>query len=79
MMVAQVTGLVPHEFIHTFGDVHLYKNHKAQAVEQLLRDPRPLPQMIINPEVKDIDDFVFEDFELVGYNPHPHIKAEVSV
>jgi len=79
MMVAQVTGLVPHEFIHTFGDVHLYKNHKAQAVEQLLRDPRPLPQMIINPEVKNIDDFVFEDFELVGYNPHPHIKAEVSV
>jgi thymidylate synthase len=79
MMVAQVTGLVPHEFIHTFGDVHLYKNHKAQAVEQLLRDPRPLPQMIINPEVKNIDDFVFEDFELVGYDPHPHIKAEVSV
>jgi len=79
MMVAQVTGLVPHEFIHTFGDVHLYKNHKSQAVEQLLRDPRPLPQMIINPEVKDIDDFVFEDFELVGYDPHPHIKAEVSV
>jgi len=79
MMVAQVTGLVPHEFIHTFGDVHLYKNHKTQAVEQLLRDPRPLPQMIINPEVKEIDDFVFEDFELVGYNPHPHIKAEVSV
>jgi len=79
MMVAQVTGLVPHEFIHTFGDVHLYKNHRKQAVEQLLRDPRPLPKMIINPEVKNIDDFVFEDFELVGYDPHPHIKAEVSV
>jgi len=79
MMVAQVTDLVPHEFIHTFGDVHLYKNHRQQAVEQLLRDPRPLPKMLINPEVKNIDDFVFEDFELVGYDPHPHIKAEVSV
>ncbi len=79
MMVAQVTDLVPHEFIHTFGDVHLYNNHNQQAVKQLLRDPRPLPQMIINPEVKSIDDFVFEDFKLVGYNPHPHIKAEISV
>jgi len=79
MMVAQVTGLVPHEFIHTFGDVHLYKNHTKQAVEQLCRNPRPLPKMLINPKVKNIDDFVFEDFELVGYDPHPQIKAEVSV
>jgi len=79
MMVAQVTGLVPHEFIHTFGDVHLYKNHLPQAVEQLVRDPRPLPTMSINPEVKSIDDFVYDDFELVGYRPYPNIPAKVAV
>jgi thymidylate synthase len=79
MMVAQVTDLQPHEFIHTFGDVHLYRNHFHQAVTQLVRDPKPLPQMIINPEVKWIDKFKYEDFELVGYDPHPHIPAEVSV
>jgi len=79
MMVAQVCDLEPGDFVHTFGDVHLYKNHTKQAVEQLVRDPRPLPKMIINSEVKEIDDFVYEDFELVGYDPHPHIKGEVSV
>ncbi len=78
-MVAQITGLVPYEFVHSFGDVHLYNNHKKQAVEQLSRDPRPLPTMMINPKVKDIDDFVYEDFKLVGYDPHPPITAEVSV
>jgi thymidylate synthase len=79
MMVAQVTGLVPHEFIHTFGDVHLYKNHRPQAIEQLSRDPRSLPKMILNPGVKEIDQFKFSDFQLVGYDPHPAIKAEVAV
>ena len=79
MMVAQVCNLEPGDFVHTFGDVHLYKNHKKQAIEQLMRDPRPLPTMVVNPKVKDIDGFVYEDFELVGYDPHPHIKAEVSV
>ena len=79
MMVAQVCDLEPHEFIHTFGDVHLYKNHQSQAVQQLSRDPRPLPQVRINPVVKDIDAFRYEDFELIGYDPHPHIRAEVSV
>ena len=79
MMVAQVTGLEAYEFIHTFGDVHLYKNHFSQAVEQLMRDPRPLPEMIISPEVQNIDDFKYEDFELVEYNPHPSIAAEIAV
>jgi thymidylate synthase len=79
MMVAQVTGLAPGEFVHTFGDAHLYKNHIEQAKLQLTRTPRPLPQMILNQSVKNIFDFKFEDFELVGYDPHPHIKAEVSV
>lgn len=78
-MVAQVTGLEPGEFIHTFGDAHLYLNHLEQADLQLARDPRPLPQMEINPEVGSIFDFVFDDFRLVGYDPHPHIKAEVAV
>ena len=79
MMLAQVCGLQAGEFVHTFGDVHLYKNHIEQAQLQLSRDFRPLPQMKLNPEVKDLFDFKFEDFELVNYDPHPHIKAEVSV
>ena len=79
MMVAQVVGLEPGEFVHTFGDVHLYLNHVDQAREQLTRSPRSLPRMIINPEVKDIFAFTGEDFQLVDYDPHPHIKAAVSV
>ncbi len=78
-MMAQVTGLQPGEFIHTTGDTHLYLNHLDQARLQLTREPRQLPQMIINPDVKDIFKFTYEDFQLVGYDPHPHIKAEVSV
>jgi thymidylate synthase len=78
-MVAQVTGLEPGDFVHTFGDVHLYLNHIEQAGEQLLRSPRVLPRMVINPEVKSLFDFVYEDFELVGYEPHPAIRAEVAV
>jgi thymidylate synthase len=79
LMLAQVCSLEPGEFVHTFGDVHLYNNHIDQAREQLTRDFRPLPEMKINPEVKDIFGFQFEDFELLNYDPHPHIKAEVSV
>lgn len=79
MMMAQVTGLRPGEFIHTLGDAHLYKNHLEQARLQLTREPRPLPRMIINPAVDDIFGFRYEDFTLEGYDPHPHIKAEVSV
>lgn len=79
MMMAQVCDLEPGDFVHTFGDVHLYSNHIEQAQLQLSREPRPLPQMKLNPEVKDIFAFQFEDFELVGYNPHPHIKAPVAV
>lgn len=79
MMIAQVCDLQPGEFVHTFGDVHLYNNHIEQAKIQLAREPRPLPKMKINPEVKNIFDFKYEDFELVDYNPHPHIKAEVSL
>lgn len=79
MMVAQVTGLKPGDFVHTFGDVHLYKNHLEQARLQLSRKPRPLPEMKINPEVRNLFDFRFSDFELVNYDPHPHIKAAVSV
>jgi thymidylate synthase len=79
MMVAQVCELQYGEFIHTFGDVHLYNNHITQANLQLSRECRPLPQMAINPEIKDIFSFKFEDFLLKDYNPHPHIKAEVSV
>lgn len=78
-MMAQVTGYQPGEFIHTFGDAHLYLNHIEQAKEQLSRTPRPLPEMHINPHVAEIDGFSIEDFELVGYDPHPHIKAEVAV
>ena len=79
MMIAQVCDLKLGEFVHTFGDVHLYNNHIEQAKLQLTREPRPLPTMKINPEVKNLFDFKFEDFELVNYDPHPHIKAEVSV
>jgi len=78
-MVAQVTGLAPGEFIHTFGDVHLYSNHFEQAREQLQREPRPLPRLTLNPELRDIFGFQFEDFQITGYDPLPHIKAEVAV
>lgn len=79
MMIAQVTGYRPGEFIHTFGDAHLYLNHLDQAKEQLSRDLRPLPRMEINPQVEDLFAFRFEDFSLTGYDPHPHIKAAVAV
>jgi thymidylate synthase len=79
MMVAQVCDLQLGEFVHSFGDVHLYNDHIEQARLQLTREPRALPQMKINPEVKDIFGFTIEDFELVNYDPHPHIKAKVSV
>jgi thymidylate synthase len=79
MMVAQVTDLTPGEFIHTFGDAHLYLNHMEQAKLQLSREPRPLPRMTISHHVKNIFDFKYEDFQLLDYNPHPAIKAEVSV
>ena len=79
MMVAQVTGLKPGDFVHSLGDAHLYSNHLEQARLQLTRPTRPLPTMAINPEVKDIFAFRFEDFKLEGYDPHPHIKAEVAV
>ena len=79
LMVAQVTGLKPGEFVHTFGDLHLYSNHLEQAKEQLEREPRELPVMKLNPAVKSIHDFVFEDFTLENYDPHPHIKAPVAV
>lgn len=79
LMIAQVCGLEPGEFIHTFGDVHLYNNHLEQAKLQLSRDPHPLPTMHINPDVKDIFNFEFEDFELKNYVAHPHIKGAVAV
>jgi thymidylate synthase len=79
MMMAQVCGLKAGEFIHTLGDAHLYSNHMEQTELQLSREPFPLPQMRINPDVKDIFEFKFEDFELVGYEAHPHIKAAVAV
>jgi thymidylate synthase len=79
MMVAQVCDLKPGDFVHTFGDLHLYSNHLEQAKEQLSREPRTLPQMKVNPAVKNIHDFKFEDFELVNYNPHPAIKAPIAV
>lgn len=79
MMMAQVCGLKAGEFIHTLGDAHLYSNHLDQARLQLSREFRPLPQLKMNPAVKNIFDFQYEDFELVGYDPHPHIKAEVAV
>lgn len=79
LMVAQVCGLRPGDFVHTFGDLHLYANHIEQAKEQLSRAPRPLPTMTLNPSVGDIDGFCFEDFELAGYDPHPAIKAPIAV
>ena len=79
MMVAHVTGLEPGEFIHTFGDAHIYRNHFDQIQEQLSREPRPLPRMVLNPDVKSIDDYKYEDFTLEGYEPWPAIKGEVSV
>ncbi|HRP82708.1 MAG TPA: thymidylate synthase, partial [Flavobacteriales bacterium] len=79
LMVAQVCGLQPGEFVHSFGDVHLYLNHLEQAELQLTREPRPLPTMKIDPGVKDIFAFRYEHFELLRYDPHPHIKAAVSV
>ncbi|PDH31505.1 MAG: thymidylate synthase [Puniceicoccaceae bacterium MED-G30] len=78
-MVAQVCGLQAHEFVHTFGDLHLYANHVEQAKEQLSREPRPAPRMQINPNVKEIDGFTFEDFQLLDYDPHPAIKAPIAV
>ena len=79
LMIAQVCDLEPGEFIHAFGDVHLYNNHLDQAKLQLSREPRSMPKLILNPAVKDIFQFDFEDFELKDYDPHPHIKAQVSV
>jgi len=78
-MIASVTGLAPGEFVHTFGDVHLYTNHLEQARLQLARAPRPLPTLRIDPEVKDVFAFRYEHFVLEGYDPAPHIKAVVSV
>ena len=79
LMVAQVTGLKPGDFVHSLGDTHLYSNHLEQARLQLTRPTRPLPVMKINPDVKDIFAFRYQDFVLEGYDPHPHIKAEVAV
>ena len=79
LMMAQVCGYQPGDFIHTFGDAHIYNNHMEQVELQLSRDPRPLPTMKLNPEVKDIFDFTFDDFELLNYDPHPHIKGVVAV
>lgn len=79
LMVAQVTGLKPGEFVHTLGDAHIYSNHIEQARLQLTREPRLLPKMTLNPDVKDLFDFKYEDFVLSDYNPHPHIAAKVSV
>src|SRR5437762_2971241 len=79
MIVARVIDLTPGDFVHTFGDLHLYNNHLEQAREQLSRDCRPLPRMKLDPDVKNIHDFKFEDFELIGYDPHPSIKAPIAV
>lgn len=79
LMVARVCGLQPGEFVHTLGDTHIYQNHLEQVKLQLSREPRALPQMKINPAVKSIFDFQYEDFELTGYDPHPHIKGAISV
>ena len=79
MIVAQVCGLQPGDFVHTLGDAHIYTNHLDQVRLQLTRSPFKLPKMIINPDIKDINDFKYEDFELVGYESHPHIAGVVSV
>ena len=79
LMIAQVCGLRPKEFVHTFGDLHLYTNHLEQARLQLSREPRPLPRMLLNPAVKNLEDFRYEDFTLEGYDPHPAIKAPIAV
>jgi thymidylate synthase len=79
MMMAQVTGLEPGEFIHTFGDAHLYLNHMEQVKEQLTREPRPLPRMRLNPAVTRLEEFRYEDFTLEAYDPHPAIRAPVAV
>ena len=79
LMMAQVCGLEPGDFVHTLGDAHLYSNHLEQADTQLARDPRPLPTMTLNPEVKDLFAFTFEDFTLSDYEPHAHIKAPVAI
>ena len=79
LMMAQVCGLEPGDFVHTFGDAHIYSNHKDQIQEQLGRDTKTLPKMILNPEIKDILDFKYEDFDLIGYDPHPLIKGKVAV
>jgi thymidylate synthase len=79
MMIAQVCDLEAGDFIHTFGDAHIYNNHFEQLELQLSRDPKPLPKMILNPEIKNIFDFTFEDFTLEGYDPHPAIKGSVAV
>ncbi|MED5472312.1 MAG: thymidylate synthase [Pseudomonadota bacterium] len=79
LMLAQVTNCLPGEFIHTMGDAHIYKNHLVQVREQLTRSPKPLPKMRLNPEVMDIFDFTYEDFNLIDYNPAPHIAAKVAV
>ena len=79
IMIAQVTDLEVGDFIHTFGDVHLYNNHIEQAKEQLSREFRPLPKMKVNSKIKNINEFEYEDFELINYDPHPHIKASVSI
>ena len=79
MMMAQACGYEAGDFIHTFGDAHIYNNHMDQVELQLSRTPRDLPKMVLNPEVKNIFDFKFEDFTLVDYNPHPHIKGVVAI
>ena len=79
LMVAQVCGLQPGDFVHTFGDLHLYQNHLEQAREQLRREPRPLPRVRLNPAVRALEDFRYEDFEILDYNPHPAIKAPIAV
>ncbi|MDO4377688.1 MAG: thymidylate synthase [Erysipelotrichia bacterium] len=79
MMVAQVCGLQPYEMVHTFGDLHIYNDHIDLIKQQLEREPRPLPKVIINPEIKNIDDFCYDDFKIVGYDPYPAIKGKVSV
>ena len=79
MMIAQVTGLEVGDFVHTFGDVHIYRDHLEQVELQLERTPKTLPQMKLNPQIRQLEDFTYEDFELIGYDPYPHIAAKVSV